>query len=197
MNIATYQELLRWAKELGNVFTIRDLQLIARKKSEVGVYRMINALIAEGTLLKIKRGVYATPEASLSAIAHRIYPKAYISTGTVLAKKAIVGSIPAKRLQAVRIGTPRTFKCALGTIEFLSINPKLYFGFVPKEGQLWATPEKAFLDACYYSYKGKRFSFDLSTDVNKDLLSRSTLNKFLTKYDPRFIAYVKEQFLSE
>jgi hypothetical protein len=37
-------------------------------------------------LFKVKRGIYATPEATLAAISNRIEPAAYISTGTVLAQ---------------------------------------------------------------------------------------------------------------
>ena len=80
--------------------------------------------------------------------------------GTVLARTAIIGSIPARRVQAVKMGRPRTYRCELGTIEHLSITPRLYFGFGSIAGDLVASPEKAFLDVCYFTYRGRRFSFD-------------------------------------
>jgi len=71
----------------------------------------------------------------------------------------------------------------------LSITPRLYFGFTSEEGRQVATPEKAFLDACYFHYKGKSFSYDLDTDVNKEDFDRKLINSYLRHYDPRFIDY--------
>ena len=99
-----------------------------------------------------------------------------------------IGSVPARRLQAVKVGVPRTFSCALGTIEHLSIAPRLFFGFAEEKGIRLATPEKAWLDACYYAYKGRTFSFDLDTDVDRTGLDEVLLSKYLAAYDPRFRA---------
>lgn len=113
---------------------------------------------------KDKKSIYATPTATLETISSRIEPKSYISTGTVLAKKAIIGFVPALKVQAVKLGRPRIYKCKTGIIEHLSISPKLFFGFSAKNGKLVATPEKAFLDVCYFYFKGKRFSFEAMSD---------------------------------
>lgn len=73
-------------------------------------------------------------------------------------------------MQAVKIGIPRTYTCDLGIIEHLSLKTALFFGFVQKGAIKYATPEKTFLDACYFYYKGRRFSFDLYEDVNLEAL---------------------------
>ena len=140
-----------------------------------------------GTLVKVKRGIYATMEASLASISNRIEPAAYISTGTILAKVAAIGSVPARRIQAVKMGRPRKYSCALGIIEHLSLSPRLYFGFETVGGMLCATAEKAFLDVCYYTYRGRRFSFDPASDVNTSDLRREIVSCYLTKYDGRFV----------
>ena len=45
------------------------------------------------------------------------------------------------------------------------------------------------LDVYYFHYKGKSFSYDLDTDVNKEDLDRKLINSYLRHYDPRFIDY--------
>jgi hypothetical protein len=191
VDIAKYQELVQWAQELGGVFTLADLKVALNQSSEVTLYRRLRELTSSGALIKIKRGIYATPTASLSTISSRIEPQSYISTGTILAGSAIIGSIPARRVQAVKIGRPRTFTSELGTIEYLSIQPKLFMGYTDNASVKRATPEKAFLDVCYFHYKGKRFSFDIATDINREALDMALIDVYLKKYDLRFMTFYK------
>lgn len=189
MNTQRYIATQQWAGELDQVFTLADLKVVLNEQSVATFYRAVAALTENGALIKVKRGIYATPDAKLTDISSRIEPLSYISTGTVLAEKAIIGSIPARRVQAVKVGKPRTYRCETGVIEHLSIAPKLYFGFVSRDGKLVARPEKAFLDTCYYQFKGKRFSFDPASDVNMEDLDVPLIKEYLTKYDQRFITY--------
>ncbi len=189
MDAKRYITIKRWADELNGVFTLPDLKVALDESTLPTLYRAVSALVRGGTLIKVKRGIYATPEASLATISSRIEPKAYISTGTVLARKAIIGSIPAHRVQAVKVGRPRTYQCALGTIEHLSISPHLYFGFLSGSGELTATPEKAFLDVCYFTYRGRRFSFDPATDIDLGRLDFDIIEQYLQSYDVRFVAF--------
>lgn len=189
MDIIKYQELIEWAEELDGVFTLPDLKVALNQSSEITLYRRLRELTSSGALIKIKRGIYATPQASLSTISSRIEPQSYISTGTILSSKAIIGSIPARRVQVVKVGRPRTFTCELGTIEYLSIQPRLFMGYTENAGIKRATPEKAFLDVCYFHYKGKRFSFDIETDINREALDMGLINVYLKNYDQRFITF--------
>jgi len=189
MYVKNTPDLAHWAKELDGVFTLADLRVVLSMDSEATLYRALADLVKSGELIKIKRGLYAAPGTSLEVISSRIEPQSYITTGTVLARHAIIGSIPARKVQAVKKGRPRIYRCPLGVIEHLSITPRLYFGFTSEEGRQVATPEKAFLDACYFHYKGKSFSYDLDTDVNKEDLDRKLINSYLRHYDPRFIDY--------
>jgi hypothetical protein len=189
MNAEVYRVIQRWAGELEGVFTLPDLRVALGDRTEAALYKRLNSLVDAGILIKVKRGIYATPEASLEAISCRIEPAAYISTGTILAQCAAIGSIPVRRIQAIKTGRPRTYLCKLGTIEHLSLRPQLYFGFERVNGVLCATPEKAFLDVCYFAYRGKRFSFDPASDVNTTDLKRDILDGYLQKYDPRFVNY--------
>jgi hypothetical protein len=189
MNEKVYAVIQRWAGDLDGVFTLPDLRVALGDRTEAALYKRLNALVDAGMLFKVKRGIYATPEATLAAISNRIEPAAYISTGTVLAHCAVIGSIPVRRIQAIKMGRSRTYFSKQGIIEHLGISPSLYFGFEPVKGILCATPEKAFLDVCYYTYCGRRFSFDPERDVNVTDLNREIVFGYLRKYDKRFVNY--------
>ncbi|NLB66187.1 MAG: hypothetical protein GX803_06945 [Lentisphaerae bacterium] len=179
-------QLQKWTPELAGVFTLGDLRVLFGDVTTAGVYKKVERLVQRGELVKVMRGLYALPTASLLDISHRIEPSAYISTGTALSRALKIGSIPARRVQAVKVGVPRVYSCSLGTIEHLSIAPHLFFGFTEKNGIRMATPEKAWLDTCYYAYKGRRFSFDLDTDVNRKGLNQKRITRYLAAYDARF-----------
>lgn len=179
----------QWASELSGVYTMSDLKVLFGSQSEAALYKKLQAFVGTGILVKVKRGIYARPNASLRAVCARICPDSYVSFGGILADAAIIGSVPGCRVQAVKVGSPRTFTCRLGTIEFLSITPRLFFGFATVNGIRCATPEKAFLDACYFTYKGRNFSFDIDTDVDKSRLDPAVIASSLTKYDRKFLAF--------
>ncbi len=189
MNTKRYNAVRKWSEELDGIFTISDLKVALDENSEATLYRVLGEMTKDDVLIKVKRGIYATPQAKLMDISRRIDPKAYISTGTILAKRGIIGSIPARRVQAVKIGRPRTYRCKLGVIELLSINPRLYFGFSTVEGRLMALPEKAFLDVCYFRFKGRRFSFDPESDVNLENLNFDMIESYLKLYDKQFVSF--------
>lgn len=184
-----YKRIQGFSGDLDGVFTLPDLKVALDKNTEISLFRSIKKLQEAGELIKIKRGVYAAPDASLETISARIAPKSYISTDSVLAAKAIIGSIPARKVQAIKVGRPRVYKCSLGVIEHLSISPSLFFGFESIDGRLYATPEKAFLDVCYYCFKGKRLSFDPATDINIEQLNMNIVEDYLKKYDKRFVSF--------
>lgn len=183
------QLIERWAPDLRGVYAMSDLKVLFGMQSEAALYKKLQAFVAEGILVKVKRGLYAKPDASLRDVASSIVPDAYISLGTILAEQAIIGSMPDRRVQAVRVGRPRCFSCSLGTVEFLSISPKLYFGFITESGIRCATPEKAFLDACYFTFKGRQLSFDIDTDVDRSRLDQQRIAEWLPKYDRRFVTF--------
>jgi len=194
MKIEAYRNIHRFADDLGGVFTLPDLRVALDENTEVTLFRRIASLVEEGELIKAMRGLYVVPSASLDAISARIDPTSYISTGTVLASVAAVGAVPVRKIQAVKVGRPRVYKCSLGVIEHLSISPRLFFGYLSREGRRYATPEKAFLDVCYYSFKGKRFSFDPPSDISTDQLDRGLIAKYLENYDRRFKTYYERMW---
>jgi predicted transcriptional regulator of viral defense system len=194
MNKSKGKRLEEWANELDGVFTLGDLRVLNGNLSYAGVYKKVERLVTSGQLVKVKRGLYALPSASLVAISARIDPLAYVSTGTALSRYLMIGAVPARRLQAVKVGVPRTYSCAVGVIEHLSIAAHLFFGYTEENGIRMATPEKAWLDACYYRFKGRAFSFDLDTDVNRNSLDEELIFKYLEPYDSRFRVYYERNW---
>lgn len=189
MDLGKYKAVELWAGRLGGVLTTADLKVVLDERADATLYRMVGEMVAHGSLIRVKRGIYATRDAALTRVSSRIEPKSYISTGTVLASKAVIGSVPGHKVQAVKVGRPRTYRCELGTIEHLSISPDLYFGFEAIDGQLVASVEKAFLDVCYFTYHGHRFSFDPATDINLEGLDFEIIGHHLKCYDSRFVSF--------
>ena len=186
MDISLIKNLERWASELNGVFTLPDLKVALREESQATLFRKVKLLTDSRVIVKVKRGVYASPGTGLDIISSRIDKEAYISTGTILAKHAAIGSVPAYKVQAIKLGRSRTYSCELGTIEHLSLASKYYFGFTEENGILKALPEKAFIDVCYFSYKGSRFYIEI--------FKRDLLEEFLRKYDQRFITFFRSKW---
>ncbi|MCD4654730.1 hypothetical protein K8T06_12460, partial [bacterium] len=166
-----------------------DLKEALNEDADATFFRVLANLIATKILVKLKRSIYSTPTASTESISNRLDPLSYISTGTILARNATIGSVPARKVQAVKIGRPRIYRCEVGVIEHLSISPHLFFGYLSVNGKLVATSEKAFLDMCYFIYKGKRFSINPGTDVNLEDLDFDLINSYLERYNKRFVAF--------
>ena len=188
------QRILQFGNEVDGVLAMSDLRVLFPSVGAAGLFKKLGAFVREGVLVKVKRGLYALPTASLAAVSQRIEPASYISTGTVLARDAIIGSIPARRIQAVKVGRPRTYRCDLGIVEHLSIKPDLFCGYEIRDGIRYATPEKAFLDVCYFLFKGHAFSFDPFGDVALDLLDAALMRSYLEAYDQRFRSFFSSQW---
>lgn len=186
------QMIQGYADSVDGVLTLPDLRVLYASRGEPAIYKKLSAFVREGILVKVKRGIYATPSASLDAICARIAPGSYITAGTVLARALLIGSIPGRRIQAAKTGRPRRYSCKLGTIEYLSLKPSLLFGFTMENGVNYACPEKAFLDACYFFFKGRRFSFDLGEDVDTSTLDRKLLSQYLQRYDKKFASFFRK-----
>lgn len=183
--------LRMWKGSQRSIFTSNDLKIIFSSKSELSLSRQIRRWVASGKIIKIKNGLYCLPDCSLAEISTRLCPSSYISTDWVLAQKAVIGTVPANRVQAVKIGRPKNFSFALGKIQYLSIKPELFFGFDWQDGVAYATLEKAFLDVCYFTYKRNSFPFDPYSDIDLQRLNKTTINQYLQNYDKRFVSFFK------
>lgn len=193
MNITSEKKLLNADEQVNKVYTLDDLRILYHEYSDSGLYKLIQRLESQGSLLKLTRGYYASPGADLKRVCHRVHPEAYLTCTTSLAKHLLIGSIPQKQVYAARVGRPRKYETPLGRLTVFSIKPELCFGFALEEGLRMADPEKAYLDAWYFTLKGARFSFDPASDVAVEDLNRTRLEEYLSAYDRRFIQYFKNQ----
>jgi len=183
--------ILRWAPKAGGVFSINDLRNLFNQQNDVLLHRHIRRFEEEGILSRFKQGFYTTPDFDPEVLACRMYPDAYISLGTILAKRLIIGSIPGKTTYAVKTGRTRLFTASGRTISYYEAAPELLFGFTTENGVRRATPEKAFLDTLYFHQKGRAFSFDIYSDIDTTRLDAERIRSWLPRYNnPRFISFV-------
>ncbi len=189
MKLQDYQKMAEVSAAMDGVFTLADFRVLYGGGSEATRFRKLEALVEAGELIKVKRGLYARPDADLRRISQRIDPESVVSLGSVLAAEGLIGSVPGRRVWAVRVGRPRRYSCGLGVIEHLSIAPELMAGWEWRDGCRCATPEKAYLDAWYFQYKGRRLPFDLLEDVDRERLDGEKLSTLLRLYESRFQRY--------
>ena len=181
-------------QEMGGVFSYSDLSSIVSSGSTVQNSRIISRLVRDGLLTKIQRGLYTVSEFDLWLLASRIEPDCYISMDTLLAKEAIITTIPKRVVSAVCLNKrKKRITTSKGDILYHSLNEDLFFGIIAlKNGVKVATPEKAYLDLLYYYQKGTRYAIDPLTEVNISKLNKSLLMKYIKSYkNPKFVNFVK------
>lgn len=182
-------DVQKWALKLKGIFTVSDLKTILRCQSRSTFFQKINRLEKLNVISRFSRTIYLTDGYSSEDLSSRLNSNSYISFGTVLAQHMLIGSIPTFRVQSVKTGKSRVYSNEHLTIEHLSIQKKLYFGF---ESDGWikkATPEKAYLDTLYFAQKGKKFSFDPYSDVDISKLNMVKINEYLKSYSLKFNNY--------
>lgn len=187
-------EINNISAEMGGVFSYSDLSSIIASGTILQNSRTIAKLTAAGILAKIQRGVYVATNYDMWLLASRLDPKSYISMDTVLAKEAIIATVPRRLVSAVRINKRcRRIETPLGEIVFHSMNRKLEFGItVQPNGVNVAVPERAYLDLLYFYLKGSRFVIDPLTEINLSKLNIPLIKKHLSWYkNPKFITFVK------
>ncbi|MCC5848646.1 MAG: hypothetical protein JJU29_11170 [Verrucomicrobia bacterium] len=187
------KRLTQIAPDVNQVYTLDDLRVLYGEYSDSGLYKLVNKFISRGILTKMVRGVYAGEGADLFRVCQRLHPEAYLTCATALAKHLLIGSIPQKQVYAARVGRPRRYQTPLGAVNVFSLKPELYFGFKIEEGLRIAEPEKAYLDAWYFTFKGAKFSFDLCSDVAREDLNRKRLDAYLALYDRRFVHFFRNK----
>ena len=180
----------RLAREQGGVFTTVDLRtaLAEPHASEFG--RRLRALQKHGVLSRFTRGFYVTEPFELPVLSQRIAPGSCISFETILARELVIGPKPIHRIVATKIGRTRRYANGGFEIEHLGISPQLMFGNELADGVRYANVEKAVLDTLYFHLRGRRYSFDIYSDMNLTQLDRDRLRGYLEHYrNPKFVAF--------
>ena len=190
--IADAQLLSRLATEQRGVYAKGDLQTAFGEPHPAGFVRRVRALIDHGILRRFCRGWYVAEIFDLATLSQRLAPESYISFGTVLARDLIIGTSPDRQIVAVKTGRPRIYRCDGYVIEHASVTGELLFGFTNLNGVRYANAEKAALDTLYFHLRGRRYPFDIYSDLALLKLDKARLREYLCRYrNPKFVAFVK------
>ena len=66
------------------------------------------------------------------------------------------------------------------------------FGFLVDDGVRNANAEKAFLDTLYFHLRGRRYPFDIYSDMAVERFDLTRVREYLGRYrNPKFVAFVE------
>ncbi|MCU0305402.1 MAG: hypothetical protein MUC56_15220 [Thermoanaerobaculales bacterium] len=173
------------------VFSKGDIQSALQERHAAAFIRRVDALLVNGVLRRFCRGWYVSDGFDLATLSQRLAPDSAVSFTTVLARHLIVGPSPESTIVAVKTGRPRRYTDGEHVIEHVSIAAPLLFGFSAVDGVRFADPEKAFLDTLYFHLHGRRFPFDIYSDIAVDRLDGDRVREHLSRYrNPKFVSLV-------
>jgi hypothetical protein len=172
----------RISPDLRGVFALSDLRNLFNTKNKFALYRLVKRLENADVLSRFSRGFYVAKDFDPAALSQRICPESYVSFGNVLAENLLIGSIPGRRLMAVKTGETRIYDNGNYRIEQLRLTKSLFFGYKVVNGVNIAVPEKAVLDTLYFYRMGRKFSFDIYSDVDYSGLNMNTLADYIERY---------------
>jgi len=183
----------RFSADLGGVFAFSDLWNLIGLHSSDRTAKVVNRLVRDGVLFKVRRGVYVTKEPDLWVLACRLKQNACISLDSVLAKNGLIGTVPVRSVSAIYPGNTTTVQTPAGRVRFFKIKKDLIFGTVKApNGVTTADSEKAYLDLLYYYTKGASFVVDPLKDVDLWKLDPRKLRNYLRSYkNPKFRKFVE------
>ena len=193
MNVILDDRLLQpLAAAQRGVFSKADLQTALGEKHTAAFARRIRGLEKIGSLRRFARGWYVTPEFDLATLSQRMAPTSYISFGTVLARELLVGTAPERQVMAAKVGKARSYSGLGFEIVHVGVAAHLDFGHSPVAGVAYADAEKAVLDVLYFHLRGRRYVFDIYSDIAFDKLDMKRVRAYLKRYrNPRFVAFAK------
>lgn len=177
----------------GGVFSKADLQTLLAEPHPAAFARRYRALEKNGALRRFCRGFYVAESFDLPTLSQRIAPDSYVSFGTVLARELLIGPQPSRRVSAVKPGKSRTYEGLGYELVHLHVAPHLMFGYAPTDGVQFADAEKAVLDVLYFHLRGRRYPFDVYSDIDFSRLDRERLESHLKRYrNPKFVAFARQ-----
>lgn len=161
-------------------FTVADLEKVLDLKRN-SLYVLLNRLVKNGTLIRLKRGVYQPEFQSLELekVANELYYPSYLSFESALSRYGVLSQTPYV-LTFATTKTTKRLNLAGKEVEYRQLKDKLFFGYKLEKGVYLAEPEKAILDQLYMMGKGKTTS-----DTSEWSLIDLDKTKFL-KYAKKF-----------
>jgi len=174
------------------VFSKADLQTAFGERHPAAFARRINVLLELQVLRRFTRGWYVTEDFDVATLSQRLAPSSYVSFSTVLARHLIIGPNPEDRIIAVKSGRPRLYAMGDFVIEHVSVTEALFFGFETIDGVRYADAEKASIDTLYFHLRGRRYPFDIYSDMAVDKLDHARVRRYLESFqNPKFVAFAE------
>ena len=160
-------------------FSYNDLKKITALSGDslrVSIFRMIKS----GIITRISNGIYTTDISKMDweSFAVQNYEPSYLSFEWVLSKYGVLNQKPYNLTLATSRPTKK-INTVQNIISYHHLQPKMYWGYVKKNGYLEAELEKAWLDLAYLSLNGYA-RFDLQ-EMNLSLLNKGKIEKYLKK----------------
>ena len=125
--------------------------------------------VKQGMTIRVKRNIYVLKERWMGfdrehkyIIANIYQVPSYISLMTALDYYEITTQMQRDFIESVVLKRTLTTEIEQTVFNYTKISPKLYGGFLKKQGFFIAEPEKAFLDAVYLMSFG-RYNLDISS----------------------------------
>ena len=172
------------------VFSTADLRTALAEPHRAAFGRRVRALLEHESLFRFTRGFYVTEPFELPVLSQRIAPGSCISFETVLAHELVIGTNPARRLVATRVGRTRRYAALGFEIEHVGISKELSFGCECTQGVRYANAERAVLEVLYFHLRGRRYAFDIYSDINRRKLNMDRIREYLRHYrNPKFVAF--------
>ncbi|MBK8979848.1 MAG: hypothetical protein IPM29_28455 [Planctomycetes bacterium] len=184
----------RAARAQRGVFTKADLQVLLGEKHPAAFARRVDALARAGGLQRFCRGFYVAEEFDLPTLSQRIEPASTVSFGTVLVRALLIGTRPDRQVIATKPGGRSRSYTGLGVeVVHLRVAAHLDFGYRVERGVRFAEPEKAVLDVLSFHLRGRRYPFDVYSDIDYARLDRAKLEQYLDRYrNPKFATFVRK-----
>ena len=176
-------------------FSFADLRKVVKMDDDslrVAVSRMAKA----GGIMKLIKGYYCLNLAQVDwgKLALEIYGPSYLSFEWALGYYNVL-SQKTYSLTLATAKRSRQFDTAEKNIIFRHIQPKLYWGYIMKDGYLIAEPEKALLDLAYLSLNGyAKFNRE---EMNLDLLNRKKIKSYLNKINSKKLNLLLKDFYNK
>ncbi len=151
--VEAVQVLQRSGKKL---FTVSDLRKLLDIENDNTVYKQAGVLVQIGLLQRAMKGVYilSADKPSDFELANSLYHPSYVSLESALSYYGILIQSP-RQVTSVTPQLTRSVKAMGKEFSFAHLDRKYYSHYHKVDGFLIATPEKAFVDACFFAALGR------------------------------------------
>lgn len=163
------------------VFTLKDIAIFTGESPASVAMTLIRAK-KNGLVERVGRLWFSLIDPpTIEEIALALRSPSYISFESALYKRGILSQSPRGLLSVATLSRPAKVKTPFGTIEFIHLSKKLFFGF---DADLLAVAEKAFLDMAYIRMR-RGISVESEVFYTEEL-DKNVLKKFLKSYPANF-----------